>query len=252
MAKTYTQQLPVSRDFVIAEDYNAEARGVLAEFNGQLDAQQLPMSTWVEDRFTQGDNLDAVIKTTPAGASAGTGQRLPSQTYARTTTAIVAFAQDVGASGGSDILGPPSKVYATNSSDWQPGWNALSKFVADGVYLKVSCFEGTIKGCAITDIAYYFGEKSNMGGTGNNGTDQRVDLGVFVDNVLVARTGYQPSKRHTYCLPFAIPVPTRPVTVDLRFRALYSGIVGNNPYYYVSDTNVSIYNSTLWVRNQYR
>jgi len=243
MSKVYTQQLPVSRDFVKAEDYNEEARNLLAEFNGQLDAQQMPLSSFDATRFSQGADIDASITN-------GTGQVLPSSLYARTTTAITAMGQSVGAT--NNILGPPSKVYETGASEWQPGWNALSLYMASGVKLSIPAQEGTLKGTAITDVAFYLGDKANMVGSGVVGNSWRVEIGVFVDNVLVARTGYQPPKRHSYCLPFAIPVPTRPITIDIRWRGLYDGLGPNAAYYYVSDTNVSIYNSTLWVRNQYR
>ena len=157
MAKIYTQELPVARDFVKAEDYNGEARNILAEFNGQLDAQQLPMQSFDETRFSQGTDIDASITN-------GTGQALPSSLYARTSTAITAFNQDVGTT--NDILGPPSKVYDTGASEWQPGWNSLSLYMSSGVKLEIPAQEGTLKGCAITDVAFYFGDKANMVGSG--------------------------------------------------------------------------------------
>ena len=251
MAKTYTQRKPEARDFIESDDYNPDARGIMAQFNGNMGSQQAPYNAFTEDKFSDGDNLDASLVTTPAGANAGTGQRFPSQTYARVSSTISGFSYGDT----STLLGSPAATYNNATNYWPPGFIALSDKIAAGVYMRVPCKGGVLKGCALVDVQYYLGDDGNYtGGTAGDiiGTSWRIEVAIFVDNIKVARTGIQPCKRHTYCLPFAIPVPSRDVVVDVRWAATYDGQGGAGKYEKVADTSVQFFNTTLWCRNVYR
>lgn len=255
--KTFTRRAIEARNFAQAEDYNAEGNAIAGEFNGAIGGQQLPYDSAPPAAFSLGDDLDSAIATTPAGASTGLGQRKPTQTYAITQTAISDFTgfdfPDPSALTSNGILGPPSKTYDTNSSEWGPGWNRYSAFIDKGVFLRLPCKTGILKGIAIVDFEFYYGEASIYGaGSGLEGGGWRWQVGVFVDGVLTAATGKMPPRRHTVCLPFARPVPTRTIEVDVRWLANYDGAGAAQNYAWVSDTVLRSYNHTLWVRNQYR
>ena len=252
MAKTWTQRNPKARDFTKAEDYNAEARGIMAQFNGNIGSQQLPMNAFTEDKFDDGDDLDSATATRPDGTAEGTCQRLPSQTYARVSSTLAAFTSG----NTSTILAPSAAVYDNTTNYWPPGFIPLSNKINKGVYLRVPCQGGILKGCAMVDIEYYLGDKGQYDG-GSPGTpvgqtDWRFELAVFVDNILVMRTSMHQCQRHTFALPFAVPVPARDVVVDVRWRAKYNGDGATGQYELVADTSVKFYNTTLWCRNVYR
>jgi hypothetical protein len=252
--KVFTKRIHTATQYALAEDYNQEARNLQDSFNGGIGGEQLPFAGFSEDKFSQGDDYDGVVATTPAGATGGAGQRLPTQTYAITQSDITdleGFEPAGGLTHG--ILGPAAKTYATNSSDWQPGWNRLSEYIDDGVYLQMPVGLGTLKGAAIVDFEFYLGDASAYGlASALAGGNWRHQIGVFVNGVLVARSGKMPCRRHSYCLPFAIPVSAGTVTVDVRWEADYDGAGVGNDYSWVSDTALRVYNTTLWVRNQTR
>ncbi len=254
--KTFTQRAFIDKNFAQSEDYNDEAWAIGAAFNGNLSGEQLPYASVSDPSFSLGDNLDAQVRTTPAGAVNGVCQRKPTQLYAVTQTDISNFTgfsfpgKDAAWSG---ILGPPSSTYNTNSSAWGPGWNRFSDQVADGVYLSLPLYGGKLKGCALVDFEFYYGDNDSYGvGSGITGGQWRWRVGVFVDSALVAVSGKLPPRRHSLCLPFAIDAPARRVTVDVRWSANYDGAGSTNNYTYTADTALRSYNHTLWVRNQYR
>ncbi len=253
--KVFTQRSVNARNFCQAEDYNNESSEIVGEFNGLLAGQQVPYASVTADKFTLGTNLDGSVKTTPAGASNGVAQQKPTQLFAITQTSISDFAgfDFPEFSPLTNILGPPSKTYATNSTEWGPGWNRYSAFIADGVYLSVPVRTGILKGCALVDFEFYEGEQGHYGaGSGLVGKSWTWEIGVFVDGVLTAKTGPMSPRRHTVCLPFARPVPHRRIEIDVRWRANYDGIGVTGDYSFVSDTALRSYNHTLWIRNQYR
>lgn len=254
--KIFTQRQVVARDFAQAEDYNDEGRKLAGVFNGGLAGQQLPYASVTDAHASLGDNLDGLVFTTPAGLSTGRAQRKPTQLFAVTQTTINNFTGFAfpGATTNSltGILGPPSKTYTTNSTEWGPGWNRYSNFIDKGVYLSVPCTTGMLKGIAVVDFEFYAGEQTAYGvGSGIEGAQWRWQVGIFVDDVLTAKTGEMPPRRHTVCLPFARPVPTRRIEVDVRWLATYDGAGVSNPYTYVADTALRSYNHSLYIRNQY-
>jgi len=249
--KAFSPRHAIARDFLQAEDINANARAVADSFNGNLSGEQLPYEGFTEDKFTAGDSLDSTFKTTPAGATTGTAQRKPSQTYATTQSAITTF-NTVPTGLTSAILGPPAKAY-TLSTDIQPGWNALKDYISTGVYLSGPVQQGIIKGVAMVDLEFYQGDKSSYGlASGISGGAWRLRLGVFVDGVLIASTGNYSCRRHTHCIPYAIPVSTRTIEIDVRMIIKYDGPGVTEDYIITSDDKLNIYNTSLYMRNVYR
>ena len=86
------------------------------------------------------------------------------------------------------------------------------------------------------------------------------ELGVFVNDVLVARTGpvYIACGRHTYTIPYATPVKSGPVHVDVRWLIDYKNIEQVFAVGVIYDPAVNqvypiqVYSRMLWCRNQYR
>jgi hypothetical protein len=249
--KAFTPRRAKARDFLQAEDINANGRAIGNTYNGNLSGEQLPYEAFTEAVFTAGDVYDSTYKTTVAGAATGTAQRKPSQTYATTQSAITTF-NTVPSGLSSPILGPPAKTY-TLSTDVQPGWNALKDHLSTGVYLSGPVLQGMIKGVAMVDFEFYQGDKSAYGlASGLSGASWRHRLGVFVDGVLIASTGTYSPRRHTHCIPFAIPVSTRTIEVDIRFIVKYDGPGVVEDYIITSDDVLNIYNTSLYLRNVYR
>ena len=254
--KVFTTTKPAARAFVHADDVRDEGRRLARTFNGGLGPEQLPYEAFGSDKFVAPVNIDSTVKTTPAGAATGTASRLMSQSFAITQTAITnlaGFSPPDGGAGNAGILGPPSASYATNSSTWGPGWNRFSDTMTKGVYLGFDARAGVVKGAALCDFEFYLGDASSYGlGAAPTGGQWKWQVGVFLDGVLVARSGRYSPRRHTIHLPFALAVPTRPVVADVRWLATYDGAGVANAYTFVADTVLRVYNATLWMRNQYR
>jgi len=254
--KVFTSRSAVPRAFVDAQLLQDEGRNIARTMNGGLGGEQLPFEGFTADKFAAPVNVDSRVKTTPAGATAGQGSLLMSQTFAITKTNITdleGFQPPDGGVGITGILGPPSAEYATNSSAWGPGWNPLTETMSDGVYLRFDARAGVVKGAALVDFEFYLGDASAYGlGSAPTGADWRWQVGIFLDGVLIARSGKFPPRRQTMHIPFSFPVPSRSVALDVRWSANYDGAGAPNAYAYVSDTKLRIYNATLWMRNQHR
>tara|TARA_R110002020_G_scaffold48630_2_gene138459 strand:- start:700 stop:1077 length:378 start_codon:yes stop_codon:yes gene_type:complete len=125
--------------------------------------------------------------------------------------------------------------------------------MAAGVFLRFDARSGVVKGAALVDFEFYLGDASSYGlGAAPTGGQWRWQVGLFVDGVLVARSGRYPPRRHSIHLPFSLEVPTRKIQIDLRWNADYDGAGVANAYSFVADSVLRVYNSTLWIRNQYR
>ena len=81
------------------------------------------------------------------------------------------------------------------------------------------------------------------------GYDWWTEWGVFVNDVLVARTGQIPPRRHTVQLPFNVPIGSQPVDVQLKFMTNNSIVIGTDNSH---GTEVDVFSATCWVRNVYR
>jgi len=254
--KVFSTYPPAPRAFVDAQLLQDEGRRIARTMNGGVGSEQMPYESISADKFVAPADIDSTVRTTPAGATTATASELASQIFAITQTDIVdlaGFNPPDGGAGNTGILGPPSASYQTNSSAWGPGWNRLSDTVAEGVYLQWPARAGVVSGALLVDWEFYLGDASSYGlGAAPTGSQWRWQVGVFVDGVLVARSGRYPPRRHTVHLPFTVPVPSRSVVVDVRWQASYDGAGTSNAYSYSADTVLRVYNASLWIRNQYR
>lgn len=255
MSKVFTEHGVEARAFVTADSQNEEAHATAGSFNGSLGSEQLPFGAFDADSFVANASMVSEVYTGPNGSIGAETARMPTAQFASIKSSISDLNGYAPPGGGltAGILGPAAKSYATNASDWQPGWNRLSDYVAKGVYLSMPCREGMLKGGASVDVEFYFGDNSVYGiGSGLAGSEWRYELGVFVDGILVARTGEFSPRRHTHHIVFSHPCPGRRVVVDVRWRGKYDGAGTNNGYSWVSDSQIKITNTSLWLMNRSR
>ena len=254
MSKVFTQRRPVARGFVQQEDWAQEAHEVLGEFNGALSSEQLPLEDFDHTKLKDNTSADGEVYSTPSGATDATALRLPTALYATSQSAVTDFnGYTPPSTPGAGILGPAQKTFATNSNDWAPGWNRLAKYITKGVYLSMPMLDGVVKGAAIADIEFYYGDATVYGlASSLTGADWRYELGVFLDGTLIARTGLFPPRRHTHCLPFSFPTSTRRSVVDVRWRGIYDGAGSNQDYAWVSDSAIKFLNTSVWAMNRFR
>ncbi len=162
--RVFTQRRPVARGFAQHEDWSQEAHEVLGEFNGALSSEQLPLEDFDHTKLKDNTSADGEVYSTPSGATNATAVRLPTALYARSQSAVTDFnGYTPPSTPGAGILGPAQKTYATNSNDWAPGWNRLAKYIAPGVYLSIPMLDGVVKGAAIADIEFYYGDATVYG-----------------------------------------------------------------------------------------
>ena len=254
MSKTYTEHNFRARDHLTSEDHNSETRNWVSEFNGQLDAQQLPYTSFPSTAFTDGIVMDGAFDTKPDGSrKVGVGQINASQAHYSVQSNINA---DTWSRAGATIMGPPAAAFVSTSGLWSSGINPLSQDIDDGVFMRIPTREGMLRGMAQIDVEYMFVEQVNTEGiNGWYGADWRWQVFVFVDNLMVATSGPQPAgKRKSIYLPFSVPVPTKDnVEIDIRWAASFDDPWINNATQSLGDPGtVNFFNSHIYVRNQAR
>jgi hypothetical protein len=83
-----------------------------------------------------------------------------------------------------------------------------------------------------------------------------IELGVFVNDVCVARTDLQwQGGRFTYVMPYSTPIGTTNALIDVRFRIFFSNQFVTQTQGTVLDSAIApffVYDSSIWARNQYR
>ena len=254
MSKTYTEHNFRARDHLASEDHNSETRNWVSEFNGQLDAQQLPYTSFPSTAFTAGIVMDGVFDTKPdASRQVGVGQINATQAHYSVQSNINA---DTWSRAGATIMGPPAAAFVSTSGLWSSGINPLSQDIDDGVFMRIPTREGMLRGMAQIDVEYMFVEQVNTEGiNGWYGADWRWQVFVFVDNLMVATSGPQPAgKRKSIYLPFSVPVPTKDnVEIDIRWSATFDDPwVASSTVSLDDPGTVNFFNSHIYVRNQAR
>lgn len=243
MARQYTVGPQLAGDIILVDPQNNEINQAVGELNGSLDQNNMP--------------LDSV----------GRAQLVPP-----------AYTNIVGPPAQKNYVYPSQAYYVTevcntfllNVEEWTLGWNTFesSAFVANrsGFVLDFVAQEGMLKGEAVVDFTHrqsycVFGQNFGDGVTGYQVSikdGHTGELGVFVNDVLVARTGpvYIAMGRFTYTVPYATPVKSGAVHIDVRWLLDYknmstslSGIIsiGVNQVF-----PIGLEHRLLWCRNQYR
>jgi len=252
MARIYTVAPQLAGDIIFTDNQNAELTQSISALNGTLDQNNMPLSTVTRAK------LAAPTTVATVGPPAWDSYYFQSQSYHI-------------AEGCAGIV-----EYAPNT--WTMGWIAFeaTPSAADrtGFVLEFEAQEGMLKGEATIDLEhrqsyYLYGystpaeppETEPSIGSGFIVRDRHTgELGVFVNDVLVARTGpiWIACGRHTYTLPWASPVKSGPVKVDVRWLIDYvnsRSLVSTGTFYFVGIIQVypvSAHDRHLWCRNEYR
>ena len=254
MAKIYTHYKKKEKNIASNDDWNQESQQIFSEFNGQLSGDQLPFEGVEQDNFKNPERQTGFFTKPDGSQTNGVGWVGNTDAYYITSEGPTEFNYLREAEGSltTTILGPPEKTFSSAAPQWVSSINPLSQYYNSGAFLRVPTKEGMLKGCATLDTEYYGFTRSGDGFTGNFGTEGRVQLYVFVNDIMVATTGPQPAgKRQTYQLNFAIPVGASENTdIDIRISATFD--IENNKREFPDDAKVVLYSSQLWVRNQYR
>jgi hypothetical protein len=245
MARQYTIGPQLAGDIILVHPQNNEVNQAVGELNGSLDQNNMPLDTVDRTR------LVAPVQTVIAGPPAQENYVYSSQAYYITEVCTTTVSIPV--------------------SQWSMGWNAFEATAQpqdrSGFVLDFTAQEGMLKGEAVIDFEHrqsYFlfvAKVENLTTYGALIKDQHTgELGVFVNDVLVARTGpvYIACGRHTYTIPYATPVKSGPVHIDVRWIIDYKNVyktfasgtsygIGVNQIY-----TVQVRSRLLWCRNQYR
>lgn len=241
MARKYTKATSLASDITLADDWNDELGQSLSTLNGDLDQNNMPL-----EAVRVAELQDPVLDT-------GTG-------YQHTTMPTQGYFLSYNL--GSGQVSFPQ-------TGWQPGWNKMEVPLAgpEGVALEFDAEDGMLIGEALIDLdwrmSYYAvydndfpvpptpGAVTNFQAFASN----FVDVGVFVNDVCVGRTGKQwLGGRFTYVVPYNTPIGSGPVKVDTRVILYFANQSSVSGYVTVTTSiaEVLIGDAILWCRNQWR
>jgi hypothetical protein len=241
MARKYTKATSLPGDITFADDWNDELGQSLSTLNGDLDQNNMPLEAV---RIAE---LEDPVVTTGTGYQHTT---MPTQGYF--------LSYNIG-----------SGQIAFPQTEWQPGWNKMEVPLAgpEGVALQFDAQDGMLIGEALIDLDWRMSWYSLYDNDTppppdpasvtllQSQTANYVDVGVFVNDVCVGRTGKQwLGGRFTFVVPFNTPIGSGPVKVDTR-AILYFANQASAIGYVIITTNIAdvlIGDSILWCRNQWR
>jgi hypothetical protein len=226
------------------QTFNNNIEKVLNEYNGNLNGNNLPVYSVQTD-----DIVDPAPTTGIAGPVSGFRQELTSQGF-------YSIRRSSSFEGGSDVWTPILQLDLA-TDDWSKGWNRLAYYSGfNQCLLNFDSREGMLVGCATIDWAHgtdsmvvTAGDDPPISGTSTRGHDWKSEWGVFVNDVLVARTGQIPPKRHTSSIPFSIPCGSQNIKVDVRWISIISDYATTGkPHGSVFE----VYSAEIWCRNVIR
>lgn len=246
MARVYTVGPQLAGDIILTDNQNDELNQSSSALNGTLDQNNMPLGAVTRSKVAAPTFLAV------PGPPAWSSYTYQSQAY--------------------HVAEVCNSVVSIPVAEWSVGWNAFEAAATptdrSGFVLEFTAQEGMLKGEAVVDFehrqSYYlygFTAPHALPQTGFNVRDQHTgELGVFVNDVLVARTGpvWIACGRHTYTVPWATPVRSGAVKVDVRWLIDYRNVkkvfapgttyfVGVNQVY-----PVAVHSRLLWCRNQFR
>jgi len=248
MSRTYTTRTILDGGQVKEEDFNSEVQGALQEFNGQLDGHQLPLNSITEVQLKQ-----PTTSTNWSSLDGTYSSYMVSQGYHQSefTQGQTVVKMDYN-----------NQLYAGFSWIKLQALETQLGAAVGGAQITFNALEGMLAGCAVIDFNWFSGEAKVTNDVGTNyflyGSGQVIEWGVFVDNVLVSKSGYIWPRRMTLNLPYSTPISSKPVTVDIRFRVQFLDPASVATYSeYGSITIEALQSMTykggcLWARNEYR
>jgi len=259
MPRQYTQRASVLGNIVAADDFNAEVTATMSEYNGLLDQNQIPLDTIRDTHFDV-----PYYNEEYNGIAAGWQGHFIRHTYQQSQS------YHVSEHCGENSINPGADT-TTRFSDTQLtlGWIKLESGRTTGTYapgaaVSFKSKEGMLVGEAMGDFEWrmnYWIKDYNTPQEETLPMDiSWIEVGVFVNDVLCGRTDQQYlGGRFTFVVPFSCPIGSQDVKVDVRFK------VSANPFpqdpidlswenkdnqKFIQD--LWVWDSQLWVRNQYR
>jgi hypothetical protein len=225
------------------QTFNNNLEKVLNEYNGNLNGNNLPVYSVQTD-----DIVDPAPVTGISGAVTGFKQDLTSQGF-------YSIRRSSSFEGASDVWTPILQL-DLKTDDWSKGWNRLTYYSGfSQCLLNFDAREGMLVGCATIDWAHGTDMMLITSGdppidfSGTRGNDWTSQWGVFVNDVLVARTAAIPPKRHTSSIPFSIPCGSQTIKVDVRWISVISDYNATGaPHGSVFE----VYSAEIWTRNVVR
>lgn len=252
MSRTFTQSTVLDGGQLKDNDFNDEMQGFIQEFNGSLDQHQLPLQSFDHRHLAQ-PTVSTVFSTVNATYSS----YMTTQSYHQSEWTVPV----------SDPTMQYDNVLNTGFT-----WIKLQAFqlqatgaaaLTGGAELNFDALEGMIIGNAVIDFNWFCGEATitvdGFSTSANYGNDSVIEWGVFIDDVLVSKSGYIWPRRLTLDLPFNSPVSSKPIVIDIRFRAQFidpaaaAAADGNIINTDVTNIQKLVYQGgCIWTRNEYR
>lgn len=124
--------------------------------------------------------------------------------------------------------------------------------VVPGTWMRMLTVDGMLKITALVSISFptqlYTKETTIVFGR----TDW-FEVGLFVNNNLVASSGRMSPRHTTVRLPVSIPIGSRRTTIDIRYRYYASDVLEQvDDALEVNRSPISLWTSSIYARNQFR
>jgi len=241
MAKSSIERPLNQFDQVKTDNVRVNLDKHISTFNGELDANNMPVESVSPAKL----DLGRVKQADLSGTITKWSSSFPTQAYFHTEANNKTFS--------TNIYTPIFSV-DLDVATWSQGFNKLSLLNStwQDFPLNFDAREGMLVGCATVDWEHGTQVVSDdvEQALRSRGNDWWTEWGVFVNNVLVCRTGNIYPRRHTTQLPFAVACGSQNVTIDVR-------VLINNWDYEDSPsppvaTPFRLFSSTIWCRNHYR
>jgi hypothetical protein len=266
MPRSYTARTILDGGQAKDEDFNAEVQTPIGEFNGQLDQNQLPLQSVNFNHIAQPTISTAYLNQNGTYSTYMQTQSYHQTEYSKTENLDVPY------------------MYWDNTLYAGQGWISLQQWQLQthtanqtgGAQINFDAQEGMIAGNAVIDFNWFPGGSRNQAVTPTQGGDigislrniygykETIEWGVFLDDVCISKSGVTYPRRLTLNLPFNAPTSTKPVQLDIRFRATFvdpvtMGTQGVTPpssstiFATVDYLQYLRYNGgVLWTRQQFR
>ena len=266
MPRTYTTRTILDGGQAKDEDFNTEIQSPIGEFNGQLDQNQLPLQSVNFNHIAQPTTSTAYLAQNGTYSTYMQTQSYHQSEYTKTENLDV------------PLMTWDNTLYAGQ------GWISLQQWQLQthtanqtgGAEIIFNAVEGMIAGNAVIDFTWFPGGSRNQAVVPTQGGDigislrniygykETIEWGVFIDDVCVSKSGVTYPRRLTLNLPFNAPTSTKPVQIDIRFRATFvdpvtMGTQGVTPpssstiFATVDFLQYLKYNGgVLWTRQQFR
>lgn len=247
MSKIFTD-IPLHQfDQVKVESLIKNTDKYLSEYNGRLDSNNLPVASVGPDNLVTPSLPPGVTQS--VGALKRFSSKMPTQAY---------YASQINSNTLSGDIWTPNITVDLDVDTWSKGFNTLPLLNSawDNYALSFEATEGMLIGCGTIDWEHGNQVFQVDDGLGNfvprgRGFEWWTEIAIFVNNVLVARSGEIYPRRHTTQLPFTIPCGSQSIQIDMRIR-INTWRAAGSPSLQVTSSPFYIWSTDLWCRNCYR